>query len=205
MHLLNYHTDRYRRGSQARPDDRDPLEAGEALSDGGPLVGRRSRLHGACSPRAESVPADAGPDLRPGQARRREEAPLSGAARRPARWMSRNRGPGGDLLHARAGAGLAEHLTGGVKDAVMVPDGIAPDGPRSVLSWLGQLAAHDGSSRSGHSLSSPTMVPPATMDISACSSCPAVCPSRRIEGMSRPASAASTRPAAMAAKPADMA
>ena len=35
-------------------------------------------------------------------------------------------GPGGDLLHAGAGAGFAEHLTRGVDDAVVVADGAAP-------------------------------------------------------------------------------
>ena len=70
-------------------------------------------------------------------------------------------GPRGDLLHARVGAGLAEHLARGVEDAVIVPHGVAPRrrGPGS-----------------GHSLLSPTTVPPATIAISPCSGSPTLRP-----------------------------
>ena len=73
---------------------------------------------------------------------------------------------------------------------------------REVLSESGANASMEEiAARSRHSLLSPTTVPPATMAISACSGSPACCRSRRAEGISRPASAASTSPAAMAANP----
>ena len=97
-------------------------------------------------------------------------------------------GPRGDLLHAGLGAALAQHLARRGHDPLRVADGVAPCARGPVLD-------------SGHSLLSPTTVPPATIAISACSGSPAARRRLRAEGMSRPASAASTSAAAITANP----
>src|ERR1022692_4013386 len=89
-------------------------------------------------------------------------------------------GPGGDLLHAGAGAGLAEYLARGVEDEVIVPRGVG--GP-------------------GHWPVSPASAEPAAIAVPAGSNSAATGCGSRGEGISRPASPASTRPPAMAAKP----
>ena len=129
------------------------------------------------------------------------EPPVHGAHADP--------GPGGDLLHAGVGAGLAEHLAGRVEDPVVVADRVAPTGQR----WSGRVAGHGLAAHRllPHSPSSLATVSPAALSRSprprtwpAYRRRPPRRPAgagRRCDGISSAASAATTRAAARTANP----
>jgi len=123
------------------------------------------------------------------------EPPVHGAHAHP--------GPGGDLLHAGVRARLAKDDTGGLKDPVVVAGRVAPLARR----WRrvpGLVVGHRSL------LYSPTVSPvtasPAVASVpaGACATTaasPATLRGRRAEGISSPASAATTRTPAMIPNP----
>ena len=117
--------------------------------------------------------------------------------------------PGGDLLHAGIGPGLAEHLAGRIEDPVVVADRVAPPGrgrgPRRVAhrGLAGHLPPHSPSSLatvSPAALSAVTASPDIARVPTAAASV-AAAPGRRCDGISSAASAATTRTAAMTPNP----
>jgi hypothetical protein len=130
------------------------------------------------------------------------EPPVQGAHAHP--------GPGGDLLHARVGAVLAEHVAGRLEDPVVVADRVAPPGrgPRHRRVTDHRSARHQSLPHSPSSLAtvspaaaSPVSASPDIASVPTAASSPAAPRARRCDGISSPASAATTRTPAMMPNP----
>ena len=108
-------------------------------------------------------------------------------------------GPRGDLLHAGVGAGLAEHLARGVEDAVIVAHGVAPCGGGAGVPWSAPCSL--APCRSARRLVPRRRRHRQHLGVTpAHPAAPSAGRARRRESAG-PASAASTRPAAITANP----
>lgn len=190
-------------GVPAAPEKqaRVPRVVGEGLADGpqqllqAPAVGARQRLFGGAQHFLGGKPQQL-----VDQGVLAGEAAVDGA--------DADAGPGGDLLHRGVGARLAEDLTGRCHDPVVVADGVAP-GDRVTEAVQ---AAHRASRSSPVSITGGVRAWMRTYPLDSPSAVWLVgtIPARagsvpggrwRAAGMSRPASAASTSPAAIIANP----